>query len=74
MLQHVLVCKCGEVLIKSAGEATKLRSKIIIFKNGEALAVCKGCGTELPVPVKLDKMDLLKSQNPRLFLRKIGSK
>ncbi len=71
---HVLVCRCGEVLIKSVGADTKVRSKIIVFRDGQGYAVCKGCGVELPVPIKLDKMDLYKSQNPRLFLRRGGSK
>ena len=75
MIDHLLVCQCGEVLIKSAGSATKLRSKIIIFRDGSAFAVCKGCGTELPAPVKLDKVDLLyKSKNPRLFVKGLDSK
>ena len=70
-MDHVLICKCGEVLLKSTVEGTKLRSKIVIFKAGQSIAVCKGCGAELPIPVKLDVSDLiLKSRNPKLFLVK----
>jgi hypothetical protein len=72
MIDHVLVCHCGEVLIKSTSAATKVRSKILIFRDGEAFAICKGCGIELPAPIKLDKADLLvKSRNPRLFVKKV---
>lgn len=71
MIDHLLICSCGEVLIKSTRGSTKLRSKILIFRDGEAIAVCKGCGAELPAPIKLDKVDLLlKSKNPRLFVKK----
>lgn len=71
MIDHVLVCRCGEVLIKSTSAATKVRSKILIFRDNQAFAVCKGCGAELPAPIRLDKIDLLaKSRNPRLFVRK----
>ena len=70
-MDHVLICKCGEVLLKSTDGSAKLRSKIVIFREGGAIAVCKGCGAELPIPVKLDVSDMiLKSRNPRLFLVK----
>jgi hypothetical protein len=75
MLQHVLVCTCGEVLVKSHNETTKVRSRILIFKGDIAYAVCKGCGAEIPAPVKLDKVDLLvKSKNLKLFLKERSSK
>lgn len=73
MIDHLVVCACGEVLFKSMSNATKLRSKILIFRGEEAIAICKGCGAELPVPIKLDKADLLvKSGNPRLFVKRVG--
>jgi len=70
-VNHVLICHCGEVLLKSTDAVTKLRSKIVIFKGMSAIAVCKGCGAELPIPVRLDVSDLIqKSRNPKLFLLK----
>lgn len=71
MIEHLLTCRCGEVLVKATDAETKLRSKIIIFRQGRAVAVCKGCGAELPIPVTLDQQELLsKSQNPKLFITK----
>jgi ribosomal protein S27E len=70
-MEHLLICRCGEVLVKATDGEIKLRSKIIVFRNGTAIAVCKGCGIELPIPVTLDKQELLqKSKNLRLFLTK----
>jgi len=74
MIDHVLVCQCGEVLVKSTGGTTKIRSKILIFRGKQAIAICKGCGMELPAPLLLDETDMLtKSGNPRLFVRKLGT-
>lgn len=70
-VDHLLVCNCGEVLVKATDGEIKLRSKILVFKDGRAVAVCKGCGAELVVPVSLDRDELLlKSKNPRLFIAK----
>lgn len=70
-MEHLLICSCGEVLVKSSEDGTKLRSKILIFKEGDTVAVCKGCGKELSVPVSLNKSELLvKSRNPKLFIAK----
>lgn len=75
MIDHVLICSCGEVLIKSTSAETKMRSKILIFRNGQAFAVCKGCGAERSVPIRLDRTELLiKSRNPRLFVKNTQSK
>ncbi len=67
-------CQCGELLVKALDSATKVRGiKVLVFKEDQALAVCKSCGTETPVPVKLDT-ELLKSfssKAPRLYLREL---
>lgn len=71
MIEHILTCRCGEVVVKSTEAETKLRSKIVIFRKGQAVAVCKGCGMELPIPVTLDQEELIqKSKNPKLFITK----
>jgi hypothetical protein len=68
-IEHLLICRCGEVLVKATDGEIKLRSKIVVFRGGRALAVCKGCNAELPIPVTLDQEELLqKSKNPRLFI------
>jgi ribosomal protein S27E len=70
-MEHLLICSCGEVLVKSTSDGTKLRSKIIIFKAKGAVAICKGCGKELPIPISLNQEELLsKSRNPKLFITK----
>ena len=70
-VDHLLICRCGEVLVKASEGEIKLRSKIVVFREGVAWAVCKGCGKELPVPLTLDQGELLqKSKNPRLFITK----
>lgn len=69
-MQHLLTCRCGEVVIKSANGAVKIRNKMMVFRQGTAHAVCKGCGAEIAVPVELKKA-LLEVQrgNPKLFLQ-----
>ena len=58
-MNHLIHCVCGEVIIKS-GADTKVRSKILVFKEDGAYAVCKSCDNEVRVPLHLDS-DLLKS-------------
>lgn len=61
-----IVCKCSEIIMKSVGGETKIRSKVLVFKSGGAYAVCKGCGTEVRVPVKAD---VIQPVNPPLILK-----
>ena len=73
-MKHVFLhCRCGEVIIKSLESDTKIRSKIVVFKNGAAYAVCKSCDAEVKVPLQLDN-DMLKSMsNPKsipLYIKK----
>ena len=70
-IEHLLICRCGEVLVKSTNGEIKLRSKIVVFRSAGTMAVCKGCGAELPIPVTLDKSEMLqKSKNMGLFIMK----
>jgi hypothetical protein len=70
-MEHLMICTCGEVLVKATDDGTKLRSKILIFKKDGAFAVCKGCGKETHVPVILDREELITtSRNPKLFIIK----
>jgi len=69
-MDHLLTCKCGEVVVKSANGTTKIRNKMMVFKGGQSYAVCKGCGAEIPVPVKLEDAEISGiGRQPRLFLR-----
>jgi hypothetical protein len=72
-MDHLLVCRCGEVMVKSSNGTTKIRAKIFVFRDGESYAVCKGCNREVQAPVRLDQSEvsslLAKSRLPKLFLR-----
>ena len=48
-----LKCDCGCFIMKSYDDGvTKLRSKVTFFDaTGQCVAVCKGCGSEHPIPV-----------------------
>ena len=71
MLMQPLTCRCGEIIVKSVGGGSKVRSKILIIKaEGLTVAVCKGCGVEVPIPLKLDS----EAANPPLFVRPYKSK
>ncbi len=65
--------KCSEVILKSLHGQVKLRAKIAVFEDGECLAICKGCNTEVAVPIMLDQEALSKSMTdykntPRLYI------
>lgn len=59
-MNHLINCSCGEVIVKSLGSDTKIRAKILVFKDDSAFAVCKSCDSEVKVPLQLDS-GLLKS-------------
>lgn len=73
MNQSLCCSTCNEVIIKGASDGSiKLRSKVVIFKDEEAIAVCKGCGSEVPVPIVTD-MSLVKgiigTKKLRLYIK-----
>lgn len=59
-MNHVVYCTCGEVIVKSLLDDTKIRAKVLIMRGNAAFAVCKGCDQEVQVPLQLDN-DMLKS-------------
>ncbi len=73
-MNHLISCKCGEVIVKSLDADTKIRAKIVVFRDAEAYAVCKSCNTEVKIPLRLDT-DMLKSMSQkepspvRLYIR-----
>lgn len=74
MNNYFLACStCHEVVLKSVSEEMKLRAKVLVFKEDLVYAVCKGCNSEIQVPIRLDE-DLTKSlakksSGPRLYLK-----
>lgn len=61
-----LKCKCNEIVLKSLdGEDSKIRSKVLVIKGDEVFAICKGCSSEVRVPLKLDEEFI----NPPLFIK-----
>lgn len=72
-MSDFLACKsCHEVVIKSIGTEIKIRAKVLLIRDGNTFAVCKGCNAELAVPLRFD-LDLAKSllqSGPRLYLKK----
>ena len=63
------MCSCGEALVKSANGTTKVRGKILLFRGGQGYVVCRGCGAERAVPVKIDEVAIAKALPiPRLFV------
>lgn len=80
-MNHLISCTCGEVIVKSLDADTKVRAKIIVFKEENAFAVCKACSAEIKIPLRLDS-DMLKSmtstvnevpRSVRLFIRDVKS-
>lgn len=70
-MDHLFACSCGEVLVKSStAGVTKVRNKILVFRDGNAYAVCPRCDKENPVPIKLNESEIAKAlEQPRLFLK-----
>lgn len=76
-MNHLISCTCGEVIIKSLDADTKVRAKIVVFRDDQAFAICKACSSEVKIPLRLDT-DMLKSmseQRPvRLYIRDMTKK
>lgn len=67
-MNHVAVCRhCNDVIMKSLGDETKIRGKIVVFRGDTAYAVCKSCGVENEVPLTLNKSQ---KEPTRLFVPK----
>lgn len=70
MDQLLLCAKCDEVIVKSNGSSTKIRSKVIIIRDDSTFAVCKGCGTDLELPVTLEIKQSVSKAISRLYIKK----
>lgn len=69
-MDYLLTCQCGEVVVKESVSETKIRGKVLIAKGNSVYSVCRRCGEEVAVPVRIDQ-DLVKSlrTNPKLFIK-----
>ncbi len=76
-MNHLISCTCGEVIVKSLDADTKVRAKIVVFRDDQAYAVCKACSSEVKIPLRLDT-DMLKSMSEhrpvRLYIRDMTKK
>lgn len=61
-----ITCPCSEIIMKSEPGVSKIRSKILILKDNSAYAICKSCGFEVKVPLKID--DSFDNYGPDLVL------
>ena len=74
MSTNFLSCTvCNEVIIKGFNKEVKIRAKVILVKENNTFAVCKGCDSEILLPLVYD-LELAKSMatscKPKLFLKK----
>lgn len=58
-------CHCGEIILKSYGSVTKLRSMLLVFDNNNVMAKCRKCKSEHAIPIKIEMM---KKGHPDLHL------
>jgi len=70
MDQMLFCANCDEVIVKSSGSSTKIRSKVIIIRDDSTFAVCKGCDTELELPVTLEVKKSVNKSISRLYVKK----
>ncbi len=71
---NALCCtSCGEVVIKTSGADTKIRSKVLVVKSTGVFAACKGCGKDIQMPLKVDTLmmkSMSDSKNLKIFINK----
>jgi hypothetical protein len=66
-VEPTLTCKCSEVVMKSRGTDEVIRAKVLIVKGDQVFAVCKGCNTEVELPLmKAVKPTRKKTQESKL--------
>ena len=66
MIIPQITCGCSEIVLKSVGTETKIRSKILVIRDNCVYAICKGCNNEVRVPLCIDSDKV----NPPLFIKK----
>ena len=69
-MDHMLFCeKCDEVIVKSTASSTKIRSKVVIIRDGKTYAVCKGCNSDLELPVTMTLNPNIHKAVSRLYVK-----
>mgnify|MGYP001176332472 FL=1 len=58
-------CGCGELILKSYGSVTKLRSMLLVFNDNDVMAKCRNCKREHVVPIKIE---MIQKGQPDLHL------
>lgn len=67
--------KCSEIVVKSLRGEVKLRGKVVILRDNHCVVVCKGCNTEVAIPLVVDQEALTKSLAPYpLYINKTKDK
>lgn len=51
------------------GGESKIRSKVIVVRDDKVYAVCKGCDSEVQIPLSFNQ-NALNTRNPALILGK----
>jgi len=46
---------CRGNIVKSYGDTVKMRSKLLKWERGGMFAICKACGTDVPIDLELMK-------------------
>lgn len=73
MSNNLYTCPhCHDLIIKSQGNETKIRSKVLIFRGDSCYVVCKGCDNEVLAPLSFDEtiMKSISSKHPALYISK----
>ena len=53
-LTHLKCPKCAEIIMKSTDGDLKVRCRVMVIKGNEVFSICKGCNSEVKVPLILD--------------------
>lgn len=73
-MNHLFKCPhCPEVMVKSQGDVTKIRPKILIIKEDGTYGVCKGCSSEVKLPMTIT-LEKEKVTHPPLFIKNFTQK
>jgi len=63
-------CECGEPIALAAGDGVRIRGIAVIVKGLGAVAVCRKCKCDVPIPIRLMTPDEVSKGDPALVLPK----
>jgi len=52
---HLTCPKCAEIIMKSSEGDLKVRCRVLVIRGDSVYSICKGCNSEVRVPLVLDK-------------------